>query len=336
MSRLLLLFTLLFCIGLVGCSSEKERARERATRIAEIQSQLDEHYPDMELTAEGASHSPGNGGGFSWGQYAIGVKDKTGLDFQHFWDDQAKKLAPGLREAHKNAARKRDIREFLTANLPPELKVDVYIGKNERDIHIFCMNVLTAANKEAVIQALRATLDRADAALQMGGYAAQVLFTGQGRAPTGPPPYGYEGYLGVVLFPGQERQCYQLAGKYAEKVVQPKVRAAAKEIGEREGWSLDVFAKFFQINQEDLSEIFVGFDLERENDRDTTCLFMIFEAEHLKLKEYSIVTMPHAEGATNPSRSAAWKAMIPDRFRCTRQVEPPRVQIQYSLWWNVR
>ena len=334
MNQLVFLFIFLLCIGFSGCSGASDAEREKMRSA--IQAQLDAQYPDMGLTVEGVSRSFGSTDIVYWDRYAFRVKDKTGLDFWHYWYDNEKKLAPRLREAHKKASRLREIREGLRAALPSWLQTVVYVGVNERDIHIFCMSALTADNKDAVIEALRATLDQADTELHMGGYAVQVLFTRQGSGASGPPPYGYDDYLGVVLFPGQGTACFQLAGQYTDDVIQPAIKAKAKEIADREGWSIDTVIKFFQINQEDFSEIFVGVDLEREDERDTTCLYMIFDTESLELNEYSIMSMPHVEGDTQQSRYAAWREMIPSRFRCPNQAEKPKVQVVHSWWWDVR
>lgn len=334
LNQLLLYCSLLLCTVCMGCSdmSDAERAKMRA----EIQSQLDAQYPDMGLTVLGASRSIDAGGNIYWDRYIFHVKDKTGLVFSHFWYDKGKRIAPRLRETHAKASRKRDIREYLSAALPSDLKADVHMGVNERDIHIFCTKELTAGNKDAVIDALRATLDQADAALRMGGYVVQVLFARQGSGATGPPPYGYDGYLGVVLFSGQVTPCFQLAGKYAEDVLLPAVKAKAREIADREGWSVSTVATFFQINQKDFSEIFAGIDLTRKDSPESMCLNMIFDTGRLELKEHAIVSIPHAASESRQSRYAAWRELIPSRFRCPEQVGRPKVQTRYCWWWEVR
>lgn len=131
--------------------------------------------------------------------------------------------------------------------------------------------------------------------------------------------------------------CFQLAGKYIDEVIAPTVKARAKEITDSEGWSRDPTAtKFLQINQEDFSEIFAGVGLEREHERDSTYLFMVFDTASLEVKEHSFVRLPHAESDTRQSRYAAWKEMIPSRFRCPDQAKGPKVQVQYGSWWDVR
>lgn len=337
MNLLRFFLMLLLCANLAGCSEMTDAEREKIR--TEIQAHLDAQYPDLELAVLGVELSPRDDAGAvaMWDRYAFTIRDKSGLVIRHHWFEGSKSLAPGLRKRHYQAVRKREIREFITAALPPELKTDVYVGINERDIQIFCMNILTAENKEAVIKALRATLDQADAALTMGGYAVQALFTWQGRGPHGRPPFGYDGYLGVVLFPGQGMPCFQLAGKYIDEVIAPTVKARAKEITDSEGWSRDPTAtKFLQINQEDFSEIFAGVGLEREHERDSTYLFMVFDTASLEVKEHSFVRLPHAESDTRQSRYAAWKEMIPSRFRCPDQSKRPKVQVQYGSWWDVR
>ena len=171
----------------------------------------------------------------------------------------------------------------------------------------------------------------------MGGYAVQAMFTWQGEGATKPSPgiWDYTPYLGVVLCSGEMgRPCFQLAGRQAEAMWET-ARAKAQEIMKVGGWSEGRTAtEFFRINQEDFSEVFAGFGLERENERNSTYLFMVFDTESMALKEHSFVRQERAESDTRQSRYIAWKAMIPDRFRCPPPEKKPKLVIRRWRWWD--
>ena len=61
---------------------------------------------------------------------------------------------------------------------------------------------------------------------------------------------------------------------------------------------------------------------------------MVFDTESMALKEHSFVRQERAESDTRQSRYIAWKAMIPDRFRCPPPEKKPKLVIRRWRWWD--